>query len=61
MIEIYIDNHERPAEVEETVNRLGIAFITIEHADSVTCLQLAGAIEVNSLHGLTVLHQREIQ
>lgn len=59
MIEVYIDNHDLPSQVEETVNKMGIQVIKFEHADSVSCIYLHGAIGIEPLYALDIMHVRK--
>lgn len=56
MIEIYIDNHDDPAHVENTVKEFSH---DIEHADDVTCVTVrASLVSMLETLQLDILHKR---
>ena len=56
MIEIYIDNHDDPAHVENTVKEFSDE---IEHADDVTCVTVRAALApILEKLQLDILHKR---
>lgn len=56
-IEVYVDNHDNPAHVDETVKGLGE--YTTEHAGDVSCIHVPNILVANSLASLDILYVRE--
>lgn len=56
MIEVYIDNHDNPNLITETVKGLGD--YEIEHADDVSCILVPNVRAANSLAMLDILFVR---
>lgn len=56
MIEVYVDNHDNPNLITETVKRLGD--YEIEHADDVSCIIVPNVSTANSLAMLDILFVR---
>lgn len=57
MIEVYVNNHDDPASVENTVKAFGD--YKIEHAEDVSCIYVHDGLSSEEIKALDIIYVRE--